>query len=202
MSAQIVDQERTAYTQLGALGLCTLYMVLLLPESLRPSDRVSMVFSCARSSPASVLAHLRGSSLTSRLSMVVVLTSFCTQGVVAILLLFLRDERDFSSRDLVLFLVLAAASTIVSQTALLAALVGSFGERRTLLVGIACNATAAVGLCIAWTHWHFYTIAALLLGPGTLIHSTATSIISSEGDACKQQGALMTSLAAVRNLGK
>lgn len=152
----IIGYEKAVWAPVFATVFTAGYVIFLMPESLRDIDRVP--FSISDTNPIQVLRYVTRNSLISRLSLIISLTSFSNNGVLNIILLYLRDQMHFSPTDNSVLLAIGALSTIVTQGVVLKQVVDRWGERTLLLSAMLCDCIAAIGYAIAWEGWQFFAL--------------------------------------------
>lgn len=130
----------------GLSALAFLYGLFVLPESLPPEKR--MAFSWARANPFGALRLLRSHPELTGLAGVNFLLYFAHHVFSAVFVLYAGYRYGWSAWEVGLVLAFAGALDVIVQGMLVGPLVKSWGDRRTMIFGLAGGAAglAAMGL--------------------------------------------------------
>lgn len=118
------------------------YGLFVLPESLPPSDRAP--FSWRRGNPVGALLLLREHAAVLSLAAVVFLYRTAHEVLPSTFVLYTDHRYGWDTRTVGLVLAVLGVSSVVVQGFLVRASVARFGERRSLLVGLACGVAGFV----------------------------------------------------------
>jgi len=187
---------------LVAAGLCALnvlYGVVVLPESLPPGRRRPVDVS--RLNPVGALAALGRYPAVGRLAVVVGLTAVAQYALHASWVLYTGERYGWGPRANGLSLMAVGVFMAGVQGGLIGRLSTAFGDRRLLMLGLACAAAAQAGMGLAPTAAWFFA-ALPLAALGGVAGPSAQSLVTQRVPAGEQgavQGALasLSSLAAV-----
>jgi DHA1 family tetracycline resistance protein-like MFS transporter len=186
-----------------AAGLATLnflYGWFVLPESL-PREKRTARFDWAHANPIGSLMLLNKYPQVFGLAAVVFLANFAHYVYPSVFVLFAEYQYRWTNQQVGWVLAIVGVCSVIVQAGLMGPLVKKLGERRTLLLGLACGVVGFVIYGAAEAGWMFLIglpISALwgVAGPAS------QSLITRQVDASAQgrvQGALMSliSLAGV-----
>lgn len=176
-----------------------IYGVFVLPESLPRERRRALDW--RRVNPLSVFAGLGRHAVVAWLALCIFLFNVAQFGLHATWVLYTAHRYHWSPRDVGLSLALVGIGAAVVQGGVARSAVPRFGERATLLFGLAVATLAYVGYGLATHGWMIYVIIALasvgsVLGPATQSLITKTVGPHEQGET---QGAItgLQSAAAV-----
>lgn len=186
-----------------AAGLATLnflYGWFVLPESL-PKEKRTARFDWAHANPIGSLVLLKKYPQVFGLAAVVFMANFAHYVYPSVFVLFAEYQYQWTNQQVGWVLAIVGVCSVIVQAGLMGPLVKKLGERRTLLLGLACGVVGFVIYGAAEAGWMFLIglpISALwgVAGPAS------QSLITRQVDASAQgrvQGALMSliSLAGV-----
>ena len=184
----------------GLALLNFLYGWFVLPESL-PKEKRTTRFDWAHANPIGSLVLLKKYPQVFGLAAVVFLANFAHYVYPSVFVLFAEYQYRWSEEQVGLVLAIVGVCSVIVQAGLIGPLVKKLGERRALLLGLACGVVGFVIYGVADVGWVFLIglpISALwgVAGPAS------QSLITRQVDASAQgrvQGALMSlvSLAGV-----
>jgi len=184
----------------GLALLNFLYGWFVLPESL-PKEKRTTRFDWAHANPIGSLILLKKYPQVFGLAAVVFLANFAHYVYPSVFVLFAEYQYRWSEEQVGLVLAVVGVCSVIVQAGLIGPLVKKLGERRALLLGLACGVVGFVIYGVADVGWVFLIglpISALwgVAGPAS------QSLITRQVDAGAQgrvQGALMSlvSLAGV-----
>jgi len=115
-----------------------LYGLLVLPESLPPGQR--RAFEWRRANPLGSLRLLRSHPQLSGLAVVVFLSNLAHAALPATFVLYAAYRYGWNARDVGFVLASVGVCSAIVQGAIVGTAVRRLGERRVLLVGLACGA--------------------------------------------------------------
>jgi DHA1 family tetracycline resistance protein-like MFS transporter len=140
-----------------AAAVCSLanaaYGFFVLPESLPPERR--RAFEWRRANPVGSLKFLRAHGELAGIAGAAFLSNLAHAVLPAVFVLYAGYRFGWNARTVGLALSVVGASSIVVQGTLIGPLVHRFGERRTLLAGLAAGATGFLIYALAPTPWLF-----------------------------------------------
>lgn len=184
----------------GLALLNFLYGWFVLPESL-PKEKRTTRFDWAHANPIGSLVLLKKYPQVFGLAAVVFLANFAHYVYPSVFVLFAEYQYRWNEEQVGLVLAIVGVCSVIVQAGLIGPLVKKLGERRALLLGLACGVVGFVIYGVADVGWVFLIglpISALwgVAGPAS------QSLITRQVDAGAQgrvQGALMSlgSLAGV-----
>ncbi len=184
----------------GLALLNFLYGWFVLPESL-PKEKRTTRFDWAHANPIGSLVLLKKYPQVFGLAAVVFLANFAHYVYPSVFVLFAEYQYRWNEEQVGLVLAIVGVCSVIVQAGLIGPLVKALGERRALLLGLACGVAGFVIYGFADVGWVFLIglpISALwgVAGPAS------QSLITRQVDASAQgrvQGALMSlvSLAGV-----
>ena len=163
-----------------------LYGVFVLPESLPPEKR--RAFEWRRANPLGSLRLLRSHPQLSGLAVVVFLSNLAHAALPATFVLYAGYRYGWTERDVGFALASIGVCSAIVQGALVGTTVRRFGERRVLLVGLACGAIGFFAYGLAPTGALF--IAAVPVVALWGLASPAAQGIMTRHIAPTEQGAL------------
>ena len=162
------------------------YGFFVLPESLPPERR--RPFQWRRANPVGSLALLRRHPELSGLAGVVFLSNLAHVALPATFVLYAAYRYGWQERDVGLVLAGVGICSAIVQGALVGPTVRRFGERRALLVGLACGAVGFLGYGLAPTGLLFLAAVPVVALWG--LASPAAQGIMSRHIGPTEQGAL------------
>jgi DHA1 family tetracycline resistance protein-like MFS transporter len=170
-----------------------LYGWFVLPESLPPAKRTSR-FDWKHANPIGSLGLLRRFPQVFGLAAVVLIANFAHYVYPSVTVLFTEYRFHWSELQVSLMLALVGVCSAIVQAVLVGRLVPALGERRTLLLGLACGVVGFLVFGFAGTGLVFLLgmpISALwgLASPAT--QSLITKHVSADAQG-RVQGALMS----------
>lgn len=191
-----IDLRLPFWVAAGLAGLNMLYGLFVLPESLRPEHRRPL--SWAHANPVGSLLALRRFPGVLPLTAVYVLTCLALNGLVAVWVLYTGQRFGWNVTQVGLSLAAVGISQAVAQGALVGPLVNRFGERRTIVAGVALSALAYVLYGLANQPWLLY-VAIVVSAAGGVVAPALQGAVSGRV-APDQQGLLQGALASLNNL--
>ena len=162
------------------------YGYFILPESLPPERR--RAFQWRRANPVGSLALLRRHPELSGLAGVVFLSNLAHVALPATFVLYAAYRYGWQERDVGLVMAGVGICSALVQGALVGPTVRRFGERRALLVGLACGAVGFLGYGLAPTGLLFLAAVPVVALWG--LASPAAQGIMSRHIGATEQGAL------------
>ena len=162
------------------------YGYFILPESLPPERR--RAFQWRRANPVGSLALLRRHPELSGLAGVVFLSNLAHVALPATFVLYASYRYGWQERDVGLVMAGVGICSALVQGALVGPTVRRFGERRALLVGLACGAVGFLGYGLAPTGLLFLAAVPVVALWG--LASPAAQGIMSRHIGATEQGAL------------
>ncbi len=162
------------------------YGYFILPESLPPERR--RAFQWRRANPVGSLALLRRHPELSGLAGVVFLSNLAHVALPATFVLYAAYRYGWQERDVGLVMAGVGICSALVQGALVGPTVRRFGERRALLVGLACGAVGFLGYGLAPTGLLFLAAVPVVALWG--LASPAAQGIMSRHIGPTEQGAL------------
>lgn len=173
-------------------GLAFLYGLVVLPESLAPENR--MAFSWRRANPFGAIKLLGSHPELAGLSAVNFLLYFAHYVFAAVFVLYAADRYDWSSWMVGLSLALWGVLDIIVQGVLVGPIVKRFGDRATMIAGLAIGSVGLAALGLAPTGEAF--VAAIVISAfWALSTPTLQSLMTrrvSESEQGQLQGANMS----------
>lgn len=176
----------------AAAGLCGgtfVYGLLIVPESLSADKR--MAFSWRRANPFGALKLLRSHPELTGLATVNFLLYFAHHVFSVVFVLYTGDRYAWSSLEIGLALALAGGLDMAVQGALVGPVVRRFGDRTTMIVGLASGAIAMIVLGLAQSG-AMAVLAIVICGLWGLAMPTIQSLMTrrvSESEQGQLQGA-------------
>jgi DHA1 family tetracycline resistance protein-like MFS transporter len=181
----------------AALSLLNgMYGLLVLPESL-PHERRS-AFSWRRANPIGALQLLRGVPGLAPLAVVNFLGYLGHAALPAVGVLYMMDRYGFSEVAVGLSMAAVGVSMVVVQGAVTARAVKRFGERATLVFGLACGALGFTIMALAATAPVFF-VGIPVTALWGLVTPSSQGLMSRRVSP-KQQGALQGANASVMGI--
>lgn len=183
----------------GCLSLANfLYGWLVLPESL-PKEKRTARFDWMHANPVGSLGMLTRFPQVFGLAGVVLLANFAHYVYPSVAVLFTEYRFHWSEQQVAGMLALVGACSAIVQVLLIRRLIPALGERRTLLLGLACGVLGFVIFGFAGVGWMFLAgtpVSALwgLAAPAT--QSLITQHVSADAQG-RVQGALMSLVSLV-----
>lgn len=178
----------------AALALLNfLYGLLVLPESL-PKERRSVRFDWKHANPIGSMALLKRYPQVFGLATVVLIANLAHYVYPSVFVLFAEYQYKWDADQVGMVLAMVGVFSVIVQAGLVGRVVPKFGERRTLLFGLACGVIGFFIYGIADVGWVFLIglpISALwgLAGPATQALITQQVGADVQG---RVQGALMS----------
>jgi len=183
----------------AAAGLCAanwLYGLLILPESLAPSERRALTPS--RINPFAALAGVTRLRGVGSLVVVFAITAVAAWVMQMTWVLYTNFRFGWGPRESGLSLFAAGLVAVVVQGGLLSRLIQWLGERRLILAGLASATVAYAGYALATRGWMMYAIiVGNFLAQGTIV--TMQGIVSKAAKP-EEQGRAMGSLSSLASL--
>ena len=128
-----------------------MYGFFVLPESL-PADRRSSV-SWHKLNPLSSILRLREYPLVAGLSMTVIFTSLAQRGLESVWVLYTSYRYGWNEQTNGFTLALVGVMAVIVQGLILKPVIARFGERRTIVLGLAVSMLALLGYGMASEGW-------------------------------------------------
>lgn len=128
-----------------------LYGLLVLPESL-PADRRRR-FSWREANPLAGLLRLRSYPMVGALAAAFVFVALAHRGFETIWVLYTRYRFGWQELQNGLSLALVGFTAVLVQGYLIRKIVARFGDRKTVLIGLAVSSVALVCYGLAWQGW-------------------------------------------------
>ena len=188
-----IDLRLPFWFAAGLALLNFLYGVFVLPESL-PKERRTAKFDWSHANPVGSMVLLKRYPQVFGLAAVVLIANLAHYVYPSVFVLFAEYQYRWNEQQVAWVLAAVGVCSVIVQAGLVGRVVPKFGERRTLLFGLACG---VVGFCIygmADLGWMFLIglpISALwgLAGPATQALITQQVGADVQG---RVQGALMS----------
>ena len=188
-----IDLRLPFWFAAGLALLNFLYGVFVLPESL-PKERRTATFDWSHANPVGSMVLLKRYPQVFGLAAVVLIANLAHYVYPSVFVLFAEYQYRWNEQQVAWVLAAVGVCSVIVQAGLVGRVVPKFGERRTLLFGLACG---VVGFCIygmADLGWMFLIglpISALwgLAGPATQALITQQVGADVQG---RVQGALMS----------
>jgi DHA1 family tetracycline resistance protein-like MFS transporter len=149
-----IDPRLPFWTAAGLALANAAYGYFVLPESLPPDKRTS--FSWARVNPVGSLRLLRSHRELFGIATVSVIYHLAHHVLPSVFVLYGAYRYGWDVRATGFTLAAVGVISVIVQGGLVRPLVARFGERRTLLVGLACGAVGFVIFALAETGTHFW----------------------------------------------
>ncbi len=149
-----IDLRLPFWFAAGLALLNFLYGWFVLPESL-PPERRSQRFDISHANPFGALALLRSYPQVFGLAAVVVLANLAHYVYPSVFVLFADYRFGWGPREVSWVLALVGVMSIVVNAGLVGRTVKALGERRTLLLGLACGVAGFVIYGLADSGWIF-----------------------------------------------
>jgi DHA1 family tetracycline resistance protein-like MFS transporter len=178
----------------GGLALLNfLYGWFVLPESL-PKERRTPRFDWRHANPVGSLFMLRRFPRVLGLAFVVLIANMAHYVYPTVAVLFMEYRYQWTNLQVGLMLALVGVCSAIVQALLVGKIVPRLGERRTLLLGLACGTVGFLIYAFASVGWMFLAaipVSALwgLAGPAT--QALITRQVSADAQG-RVQGALMS----------
>ena len=180
----------------GVTLLNWLYGYFVLPESLKPENR--RPFSWQRANPVGSLSGLGRYPIALALSSTIVLASLAQNALQSTWVLYTSYRYGWSPLYVGLSLAVVGLSAAIVQGGLIGKIVAFFGERKSLLIGLAISVVSFVLYGLAPMGWMLYIIP--FLGAfGSISGPSAQSIIT-QNVADNEQGAIQGALTSLNSL--
>jgi DHA1 family tetracycline resistance protein-like MFS transporter len=126
------------------------YGFFVLPESLAPENRASKI-AWRRANPLGSLRMLRSHPELSRLSFINFIEYTAHEILPVVFVLYAMQRYHWDSASVGGSLAVVGVSIMIVQGGLIQAVVARIGERRALILGLACGTVAFTLFGIAWT---------------------------------------------------
>jgi DHA1 family tetracycline resistance protein-like MFS transporter len=182
-----------------AAGLCftnLLYGWLILPESLKPENRRH--FSWRQANPIGALQVLGKYPVVWGLTGTLTITNLAMHCVNSTWVLFTMIRFGWGARETGFSLAAFGFVALVYQLGLARRLLPLWGERRTMLIGLAVAAVEFTAYAFSTEGWMIYAI--MILGGVGLLGGQATQGLLSQQVGENEQGTLQGALASLANL--
>ena len=188
-----IDPRAPFWFAAGLALLNFLYGLLVLPESL-PKERRSARFDWKHANPVGSMALLKRYPQVFGLATVVLIANLAHYVYPSVFVLFAEYQYQWDADQVGMVLALVGVFSVIVQAGLVGRVVPKFGERRTLLFGLACGVIGFFIYGLADVGWVFLIglpISALwgLAGPATQALITQQVGADVQG---RVQGALMS----------
>lgn len=183
----------------AAAGLCfanLLYGWFILPESLQRENRRR--FRWQEANPIGALRVLGKYPIVWSLTGALVTSNLAMNCINSTWVLFTMARFGWSSREVGFSLGAFGTMALVYQLGLARILLPRWGERRTMLIGLATGACECVAYGSATQGWMVYVI--MLVGGLGLLAGQATQGLLSQQVGANEQGTLQGALASLNNL--
>ena len=172
----------------AALCVCNLiYGCFYLPETLQPSARTSRV-TWAQANPLAIFTGFAHHPLIWRLAIVVFLSNFAFQTLIANWNLFLQYQMGWGIKEIGLMLMLVGLLAAAAQGGLMAPLSRWLGDKRLLMLGLFLQA-AEMFITGYATTFNVLLLATIVGALAIVVHPTYSSIASQTVGA-NEQGAV------------
>ena len=186
---------RAPFWVAAALSLANVILgFLALPESLPEARRLAK-FAWSKANPLGSLRLLRSHPELGRLSWIHLLSQFAGSAIAGVYVLYVARRYGWSTELVGLSLALVGAVIAVVQGLLLGRMTGWLGERRTMMVGLACGALSLAGFGLAPSGW-LIPVAIVLFGLWGL-QGPAQAALMSRRVAASEQGQLQGAMASL-----
>ena len=182
-----------------AAGLCfanLLYGWLILPESLRPENR--RPFSWREANPVGALRVLGKYPVVWGLTGSLTASNLAMHCINSTWVLFTMVRFNWEERETGLSLAAFGTVALVYQLGLARVLLPLWGERRTMLIGLAVAALEFTAYALATQGWMIYAI--MIVGGLGLLAGQATQGLLSQQVGEDEQGTLQGALASLASL--
>ncbi|KAF1329154.1 Major facilitator superfamily, partial [Globisporangium splendens] len=178
--------------------LRVIWAVFLLPETLPPSKRAKKS-SRRIENPIRAMAILWRSQLFIRLTCLIALTSFVTNGLYQIQLFYLNTVVSFNEKDTSRIMLLGGVLGILAQIFLLKPLMDCFKEKGVIVIALLSSITQCVGFTISAYYPEKWLLFAFAV-PGTLgdFAFAAIASLKSINVSEKEQGRLQGAIYGAR----
>ncbi len=173
-----------------------LYGWLILPESLKPANRRRVDLRLAN--PVGALGILSRYPLVWGLTGSLVVTNLAMNCINSTWVLFTEMRFDWNSTQVGFSLAAFGTVALIYQLGLARILLPLWGERRTMLIGLAVGAIEFVAYALSSQGWMIYAI--MLLGGLGLLAGQATQGLLSRQVGEDEQGALQGALSSLASL--
>jgi DHA1 family tetracycline resistance protein-like MFS transporter len=176
-----------------------LYGLLVLPESLVPSNR--RAFDWTRASPAGALSALRQHPIVGGLAATYFLATLAQLGMHSTWVLYTGHRYAWNIRETGVSLAIVGVMAAIVQGGLARVIIPKLGERRSVTLGLLISALGMMAYALSTQGWMIY-IVLVLASLGGLWGPAVQGIISEQVPANEQgavQGAL-SSLASVAGI--
>lgn len=173
-----------------------LYGYFILPESLKPENR--RAFSWKQANPLGALKMLGKYPVVWGLTGALVLGNLAMQCINSTWVLFTAAQFGWNPRQTGFSLAAFGVIALIYQLGLARILIPLWGERRTMLIGMAAAAIEFTAYALATQGWMVYAI--MILGGIGLLGGQATQGLLSQQVGEDEQGTLQGALASLANL--
>jgi DHA1 family tetracycline resistance protein-like MFS transporter len=172
-----------------------LYGLLVLPESLAPANRTSFI-DWKKANPIGAFAFLQKRPQILGLASVNFLGYLAHESLPIVWVIYCIARFGWNSLQVGLTLTLVGATSVLSQLFLVGPVVKRFGERRTMVLGLAF---AALGyICFSFANGWIVVVGIAVSALG--FYMPASQALLTHRVAPNEQGALQGALGAVRSL--
>ncbi|MCB0189454.1 MAG: TCR/Tet family MFS transporter, partial [Caldilineaceae bacterium] len=170
-----------------------LYGFFVLPESLTPENRRD--FSWARANPIGSLSGLARYPIVLALASTILCVALAQNALQSTWVLYTGYRYSWGPREVGLSLAVVGLTAAIVQGGLIRRIVPLFGERRSLIIGLAINAMSFVLYGLAPAGWMIYVIP-FFGALGGIAQPSAQSIIT-QNVKDNEQGAIQGSLSSL-----
>ncbi|MCB0082870.1 MAG: TCR/Tet family MFS transporter [Caldilineaceae bacterium] len=170
-----------------------LYGFFVLPESLTPENRHD--FSWARANPIGSLSGLARYPIVLALASTILCVALAQNALQSTWVLYTGYRYSWGPREVGLSLAVVGLTAAIVQGGLIRRIVPLFGERRSLIIGLAINAMSFVLYGLAPAGWMIYVIP-FFGALGGIAQPSAQSIIT-QNVKDNEQGAIQGSLSSL-----
>lgn len=177
-------------------GANFLYGWFILPESLRPENRRS--FHIGEANPLGAIRVLGKYPIIWGLAGAVAASNLASQCLPSTWVLFTTDRFGWNARDNGLSLAAFGVVSIVFQVGLARIILPKWGEKRTMLIGLAAGALSFLAYGLSTQGWMIYAIT--LASGISFLSGQATQGLLSRQVAMNEQGALQGALSSIASL--
>ena len=191
---------RAPFFVAAALALMNwVFGYLVLPESLPPEKRSS--FTLAKANPLGTLSRLRAYPLVARLALIIFCLSLAQRGLENVWVLFTSYRFGWNAQTNGLMLGWVGVMAVIVQGGLVARIISTLGERRTILLGLCISMLTHLGYGLITDGW-WVPLLIVTGSLGAVVGPAIQSLVASVVDSSEQgkiQGAL-TSLVSLTNI--
>jgi len=188
---------RAPFMAAAALTLCNaLYGFFVLPES-HPKER-RRAFDWSRTNPLAALGALGRYPVVSALVATIALDRLAHDSLPSTWVLYTTYRFNWTAFDIGISLAVVGVMSIIVAGGLTGVLVGKWGERRALLIGLTLNSMTFLLYGLAPQGWMLYAI--IVLGSIGGIAGPAMQALITKMIPATEQGAVQGALSSIRGM--